>query len=269
MNSDLTLYQRSKDFLWTNPHIAKQMLQCHLDTSNDAASRNEKSIDKTINWIKENVPQGSSIIDLGCGPGLYAERLTKLGYKITGVDISESSIEYARKSAKDKELDIDYFVKSYLTDSIDSTFDAAICIYCDFGALIPDEQIQLLQRITGFVKKNGIFIFDCFNLKYNDVNKEESYWYGSDEPDFWSEKPHYVMSQKKHFEKENVWGSRDIVVEDGSIKEFITWDTVFTEESITTLLSKNGFIVETINHSVLADAENKDNTVSFVKAIVD
>ena len=40
------------------------------------------------------------ILDLGCGPGLYAELLAKKGHSITGVDFSENSIQYAIRQQK-------------------------------------------------------------------------------------------------------------------------------------------------------------------------
>lgn len=85
MNNSLSLYQRSKDFLWTDRHIAKQMLKLHLDATNDAASRNDKTIDSTVEWIDSVIPEKSSIIDLGCGPGLYSERLSQKNMRSRGL----------------------------------------------------------------------------------------------------------------------------------------------------------------------------------------
>lgn len=266
MNKELTVYQRSKDFLWTNPYIAKKMLQAHLNPKNNAASRKENAIEKTIQWITENVPQGSSIIDFGCGPGLYAERLCKLGYKVTGVDISKNSIKYAKESAKEKHLAIDYFVKSYLQDKIAGTYDAAICIYCDFGALTPDEQIIFLHKVHCCLKPNGTFIFDVFNDNYSKVQKAGRNWTYSEKADFWSNKPHYVLSEKKYFEQEKTWGSRNILFVKKTVKEFITWDTLYDEKSISDLLGKNGFTVEKTNPNLLAAEGIGDDTVLFVKA---
>lgn len=266
MKSELTIYERSKDFLWTNKHIAKQMLQCHLDTTNDLASRNEKAIERTVEWITKNLPKGSSIIDFGCGPGLYTEKLYSLGYKVTGIDISILSISYAKKSAKEKNLDINYFVKSYLTDRIQGKFDAVICIYCDFGALIPDEQIQFLKTVSGCLKEKGTLFFDVFNENYSKSKKEERNWEYSDEADFWSDKPHYVLSDTKYFKDENAWGTRNILFEGKSCKEFITWDTLYDEKRIKEFLGANGFSVQEFNSTLLTEKGIDDDKVLLVKA---
>ena len=64
MNSELRLYSRSKDNLWTDKWISKNMLAAHLDFINDAASRNIKVIQKTISWICSVIKESSSIVQL-------------------------------------------------------------------------------------------------------------------------------------------------------------------------------------------------------------
>jgi len=66
---------------WDDPYISKNMLAAHLNPDWDAASRRPRTIDKTVAWINDNFLHGqSTVLDLGCGPGLYAERLAKLGH---------------------------------------------------------------------------------------------------------------------------------------------------------------------------------------------
>ncbi len=69
--------------IWTDPHVSKQLLAAHLDPKTDAASRRPESIDRTITWVVNllDLKPGNKILDLGCGPGLYSQRLAKLGCK--------------------------------------------------------------------------------------------------------------------------------------------------------------------------------------------
>ena len=48
------------------------------------------------------------ILDLGCGPGLYASRLARLGHRVTGIDFSPASIRYARQQAEKAGLSCTY-----------------------------------------------------------------------------------------------------------------------------------------------------------------
>ena len=88
--------------LWTNEYISKKMLEYHLNESIDAASRNRNFIDKSAKWIIKNfnLTTGVSVVDFGCGPGLYTLRFAKSGAKVTGIDFSKSSLSYAEKEAK-------------------------------------------------------------------------------------------------------------------------------------------------------------------------
>ena len=82
---------------WNDPHISKQMLEVHLNPDIEAASRRPETIDRTVSWLIETLglKTGASLLDLGCGPGLYTSRFARAGFHVTGVDYSRRSIEYA------------------------------------------------------------------------------------------------------------------------------------------------------------------------------
>lgn len=51
---------------------------------------------EALRFIKENVAQGSSILDIGCGPGVFLDPLRNSGYKAFGLDVSEELVEILR-----------------------------------------------------------------------------------------------------------------------------------------------------------------------------
>ncbi len=59
---------------WDDPHISAQMLRHHLDPMSPAASRTHAFIDRSVDWLCAVLGLGPSsrVLDLGCGPGLYA-----------------------------------------------------------------------------------------------------------------------------------------------------------------------------------------------------
>ena len=89
------LFQESPCNIWTDPYIQKQMLREHLNTESDGASRNKKSIFKVVDFISNHLHHHSRVLDLGCGPGLYAELLQEQGHEMTGIDFNKASIDYA------------------------------------------------------------------------------------------------------------------------------------------------------------------------------
>ena len=132
---------------WDDPHISKGMLAAHLDPEWDSASRPHRVIDREVGWIvgQLRLPAGASVLDLGCGPGLYCERLHARGLRVTGVDLSPRSIAHARQSAADKSLAIEYVLADYTSLDLEGEFDAALIINLDF-AVLPDGPRDRLPR---------------------------------------------------------------------------------------------------------------------------
>lgn len=72
--------------LWTEPYLANQMLQAHLCQETPMASRPLIAIERVVNWLDSKFKlNGKSVCDLGCGPGLYAEKYATLGAKVVGL----------------------------------------------------------------------------------------------------------------------------------------------------------------------------------------
>lgn len=267
MTKAFSLYARSGPNIWTDRYISKNMLAAHLDPEGDGASRNSRTIEKTVDWI-DSVSEGRRrLIDLGCGPGLYAHAFARKGYAVTGIDISASSIGYARAWARREREDIRYRRADYLRQPIKGKYELATCIYCDFGALVPEEQRRFLGNIRGALEKDGLFIFDVFGAGLSTTRKAGRTWSFAAEADFWSPRPHYLLEESAHFPEARAWGTRTIVVETGRPpREYISWDQYYDEEGIERLLGEEGFIVEAVERGLVGKNSFTSEDVLFVKA---
>jgi 2-polyprenyl-6-hydroxyphenyl methylase/3-demethylubiquinone-9 3-methyltransferase len=56
--------------------------------------------------------QGLTLLDIGCGGGLLAEPMARLGFRVTGVDASDRNIATAATHASEQGLSIDYRVST-------------------------------------------------------------------------------------------------------------------------------------------------------------
>lgn len=142
-------YTASTAPFWEDVHISKGMLEAHLNPTTSAATRLLPFVDQSISWIHSLFPSKlyPELLDLGCGPGLYAERFNNVGFKVTGVDISQRSIEYATTQAKVKNLPILYINANYVDMTFNRKFDIITLIYCDYSALNKQNRINLLKKI--------------------------------------------------------------------------------------------------------------------------
>ncbi len=96
------------------------------------------------------------LLDIGCGPGVYAEKFVALGYQVTGVDYSEGPSPM-RDSASKQQLNITYLFDNYLEMALPQQFDFITLIYCDYGALNPEERKLLLNNVLAHLNRVANF----------------------------------------------------------------------------------------------------------------
>jgi 2-polyprenyl-3-methyl-5-hydroxy-6-metoxy-1,4-benzoquinol methylase len=109
-----------------------------------------------------------NILDIGCGTGRHAIELTKRGYSVTGVDLSESQLAKARQKAAELELHIDFQQQDARSLPFRSEFDLAIML-CEggFPLMETDEMnFEILQGAAKSLKPGGKLIFTTLNGLY-------------------------------------------------------------------------------------------------------
>ena len=227
------LYERTTEKFWNDPYIASQMLEAHLEPDWDGASRSPEFINRSADWIMSLLPkdtkQQTALLDIGCGPGLYTKLFAQRGLRVTGLDFSKNSIAYARRHDPDSK----YILQDYLSMNFDNMFDMVTLIYCDYGALIPQERRELLGRIHKALKPGGLFLFDVFTPVIgrgkgeDDETSWEIYPYGG----FWSAKPHICL-EAEYYYGDIAQGSRNVVIEENGIRCFNIWNCYFTRQSL-------------------------------------
>jgi len=264
------LYEKGNSIMWTDEYISKQLLEIHLNPDLDLASRSQQSIDSTVEFILKSCGTTSlNILDLGCGPGLYAERLAEAGHRVTGVDFSDTSIEYASNQARTKNLDINYVCKDYLTLDYKDLFDMVLLVYTDFGVLIPSEREKLLSIIHAALKLNGTFLFDVINDKHLEQKFQEHHTWTIESGGFWNDSTYLALMNGFHYAKEKVFLQQHIIVDQTEkIRTYRFWTHYFEHADITKTLGNNGFTnIESFNNILPhTDIWNGDN-ITFYKSV--
>ncbi|MBU9711193.1 class I SAM-dependent methyltransferase [Evansella tamaricis] len=237
------LFTQSTCEFWNDEHISKGMLEAHLHPNWEAASRCHDFIDQSVEWIAEMVPSSMypSLLDLGCGPGLYAERLYKKGYDITGIDFSERSITYAKEKASQRDEDIKYVYKNYLNLNEKNEYDVVTLIYCDFAVLSDINRESLLNRIYDALKPGGKFIFDVFTRKEFEDKEENHTWYLSEGSGFWKPDKHLCFQSHYIYEGDVRLDQYVIIDKDGQASIIRNWLKGYSKETITSEVKMAGF----------------------------
>ncbi len=107
------------------------------------------------------IPQGKSVLEVGCGGGFLCEEMARLGFDVTGIDPSGRSIQAAAGHAKTSGLDIRY--EKGIGEAIpypDHSFDVVFC--CDVLEHVRDVP-KVISQISRVLKPGGYFCYDTFN----------------------------------------------------------------------------------------------------------
>ena len=144
---------------WDDPEFSKRMLKEHLSQAHDAASRRSEIIDVHVGWIHNHVLKGepTRVLDIGCGPGLYTQRLARLGHQCTGIDFSPASIAYAREQAERAGLDCKYIQADIRTADFGEGYGLVMFIFGEFNVFRPAEAKDLLIKAHRALVPNGFF----------------------------------------------------------------------------------------------------------------
>ncbi|HXZ99996.1 MAG TPA: methyltransferase domain-containing protein [Candidatus Binatia bacterium] len=148
---------------WSDPTFSRRLLGEHLDQSHDGASRRQAVVDRHVRRLRMLLPPPPArILDAGCGPGLYAIRLARLGYTVDGVDVGPAVIAHARREARREGLR--HLARFWVQDIRDlprsDGYDAILLIYYVLENLPVRSQVAGLRRLAGSLRPGGRMIVE-------------------------------------------------------------------------------------------------------------
>ncbi|MNB80535.1 Cypemycin methyltransferase [compost metagenome] len=263
------IYTPSTGKFWDDPHISKGMLEAHLNANWDAASRKTAFIEKSVHFISEAEPpvEYPNLLDLGCGPGLYAERFHQAGYSVTGIDFSQRSIAYAKEQAAVNGHSITYRYQNYLDLDYFEQFDLITLIYCDFGVLSTDERRQLLNNVYQALKPGGKFILDVFTPAQHEGKAESKEWANYDNGGFWNGEPHLCLNSFYRYDEDDTVLAQTIVVHGDDVDCYNIWEHCFTSEALIGELKHGGFGRIDLYGNVAGEAYDPEGAVICAVAV--
>lgn len=127
-------------------------------------------MDTLTNYL--NIPESGTILDLACGKGRHALYLNKIGYRVTGVDLSENSINYAKQFENHSlKFDVHDMCKPY-----HETFDTVFNLFTSFGYFDSEaDNLNTIKAIKANLNEFGFGVIDFMNSEYviNNLVPEE------------------------------------------------------------------------------------------------
>ena len=100
------------------------------------------------------------VVDLGCGPGLWAHLLTCHGYDALGIDISPAMVALARQSAPGARFHVGSFLKIKLPPCVAVTALGEVLNYTFDGDNNRQEMARFFRHVHDALRPGGVLIFD-------------------------------------------------------------------------------------------------------------
>jgi SAM-dependent methyltransferase len=235
---------------WSDPVFSRRLLAEHLDQAHDGASRRRTLIDQHVCRLGQLLPgPPAHVLDAGCGPGLYAVRLARLGYRVDGVDIGPAVIRHARREARAAgvERQTHFEVGDVRSLPVSPRYDAVILIYYVLENLPARQQAAALRRLGASLLPGGRLIAE-FRLRPDQLPGRISAWELAD-ASLLGRRRQLLLGDSVYDRARNVFILREVAIfADGSIAVQQTTSRFFGFDQIPALFTRAGMrVVQTFD----------------------
>ena len=142
------------------------------------AERAEKEVAFAAQALR--LTASARVLDLCCGPGRHSVLLAKRGYRVTGLDLSQSYLDLARRAAADRQTPIDTVLADMREIPFADHFDAVINMYSSFGYLESEaEDLKVLESISRSLRRGGRLLLDMLNREWAVANYIQNDWHAA------------------------------------------------------------------------------------------
>ena len=119
-------------------------------------------IDKLISYLKP--PAGCNMLDIACGKGRHSIQLANKGFSVTGIDLSDDSINEALQFETES---LHFYRHDMRLPFWINYFDYAFNFFTSFGYFATRrEHDNSIRTIAQSLKPKGYFVMDYLNVHY-------------------------------------------------------------------------------------------------------
>jgi 2-polyprenyl-3-methyl-5-hydroxy-6-metoxy-1,4-benzoquinol methylase len=118
----------------------------------------ERFIKKLVDFL--GIKSGAKVLDLACGKGRHAKTLSELNLKVTGLDLSENSIQKAKLlECSNLNFDVHDMRTAY-----PGKFEVIFNLFTSFGYFDDQKDNErVIQAVHSMLSPNGLFVIDFMN----------------------------------------------------------------------------------------------------------
>lgn len=231
---------------WDDPDFSRRMLREHLDESHGAATRQTPERARQLDWLWAHLglQPGQRLLDVTCGPGLYAVPLAQRGCRVTGIDFAPASLAHARQLAAETAVaDRCTFIQQDVRqmDQAGQNFDAALLLYGQLAVFTRDEARALLAQVAAALRPGARLCVELLNQER--VDKKNSRWWYTDDAGLWGDAPYLHLGERLWYADEALSLERFFILhlETGDMDEVLLCDQTYAADEMVNLMRAAGF----------------------------
>jgi SAM-dependent methyltransferase len=269
-NTVLEPWGEGEKIPWHEPGFSRRMLEEHLSQKHDLASRRFERVERQVSWIDGEIlsHRPSRVLDLGCGPGLYTERLSRLGHRCVGIDYSPASIEYARERARRFQLDCSYLEQDIRVAPYGNGFDLVLLIFGELNVFTPGDARSILEGAHAALSERGMLLLEVHTLSVvREIGEREPSWYTA-APGLFSDRPHLCLRESSWDPGLKTATERYLVVdaETGLWEGHGATTQGYSDSEYRSLLHRCGFEGVDFRPSLSEDPQDTDDRLKVILA---
>jgi len=195
-----------------------------------------------------------SVLDIACGAGRHALKLAKLGYRVTGNDLSPYLLDEARKAAQKCSLPLQLQLSccDMRLISFESTYNLVVQLFTSFGYFDLKEDDQLvLNKVFHALQYDGWYVLDLINPLHLQRNLIDHSSRIAGE---------LTIIEDRILHKERITKRIRIIPPRGQSVTFSESVRLYSRQEITAMLQKEGFTVATIVGNYAGDRFEEENS---------
>jgi cyclopropane fatty-acyl-phospholipid synthase-like methyltransferase len=191
-----------------------------------------EEVDRIIKLLA--LEKGAKILDLCCGTGRHSLELSRRGYQVVGVDLTQEYLDKAHRQAEGEGLNVQFVISDMRRFCQIESFDAVINMFTAFGYFeIEADNKRVLANIHCSLRKGGTLILDTIGKEILARIFQKRDWYETNGGIF--------LRECKAQQNWSWIDSRWMMLENGKIREFRFGHRIYSAVEIENMLNECGF----------------------------
>jgi SAM-dependent methyltransferase len=217
---------------WYQDFFGEDYMRFHLLGGEREDQRAPMECDFVVSALA--LQPGARVLDLCCGQGRHSVELSRRGYRVTGIDLSEYLLGHARTRAAAAGVEAEFVRRDMRDLPWEDEFDAVLNLFTAFGYLETDEEDEkVLHAVRRCLKPGGRLQMDLHNREWTALRFDPKNW---DEHE-----GHLILDSQSWDERQGrICCTRTIIAPDGTRRETGFTLRVYAPSELARMLDRAG-----------------------------